>query len=98
MLMSQGMVAAAACRKGRGMNLRIRLMASGEGAALGELAVLAWEPVFASFRHILGPEIYQTWARKPLGFSQGMNGPLPLPVSCLGARMVLWTPAPCQSN
>jgi GNAT superfamily N-acetyltransferase len=58
MLMSQGMVAAAACRKGRGMNLRIRLMASGEVAVLGELAVLAWEPVFASFRHILGPEIY----------------------------------------
>jgi GNAT superfamily N-acetyltransferase len=33
-------------------------MASGEVAALGELAVLAWEPVFASFRRILGPQIY----------------------------------------
>jgi ribosomal protein S18 acetylase RimI-like enzyme len=33
-------------------------MASEEVAAVAELAVLAWEPVFASFRHILGPEIY----------------------------------------
>jgi ribosomal protein S18 acetylase RimI-like enzyme len=33
-------------------------MGSEEVVALGELAVLAWEPVFASFRRLLGPEIY----------------------------------------
>jgi ribosomal protein S18 acetylase RimI-like enzyme len=41
-----------------GMNLRIRPVSSGDVEALMELSVLAWEPVFASFRHILGPEIY----------------------------------------
>jgi GNAT superfamily N-acetyltransferase len=40
------------------MNLSIRPLASDEIVALGELSVLAWEPVFASFRHILGPDIY----------------------------------------
>jgi ribosomal protein S18 acetylase RimI-like enzyme len=40
------------------MNLSIRPLASDEIVALGELSVLAWEPVFASFRHILGPHIY----------------------------------------
>jgi len=40
------------------MELLIRSVASEDVAALMELAVLAWEPVFASFRHILGPEIY----------------------------------------
>lgn len=40
------------------MNLSIRPLASDEIVALEELSVLAWEPVFASFRHILGPHIY----------------------------------------
>ncbi|HEX8727575.1 MAG TPA: GNAT family N-acetyltransferase [Ktedonobacterales bacterium] len=40
------------------MTLNIRPLASADIAALGELSVLAWEPVFASFRHILGPAIY----------------------------------------
>ncbi|MGH2501123.1 MAG: GNAT family N-acetyltransferase [Ktedonobacterales bacterium] len=40
------------------MTLNIRPLASEDIAALGELSVLAWEPVFASFRHILGPAIY----------------------------------------
>jgi ribosomal protein S18 acetylase RimI-like enzyme len=40
------------------MNLSIRPLASDEIVALEELSVLAWEPVFASFRHILGPDIY----------------------------------------
>jgi hypothetical protein len=33
--------------------------------------------------------VYRTWARKPLVFSQGMNGPLPLPVSPPCARRAL---------
>lgn len=40
------------------MHLSIRPLANDEIVALGELSVLAWEPVFASFRHILGPAIY----------------------------------------
>ena len=40
------------------MSLTIRPLASGDVEALTELAVLAWEPVFASFRHILGPAIF----------------------------------------
>lgn len=40
------------------MTRNIRPLASADIAALGELSVLAWEPVFASFRHILGPAIY----------------------------------------
>jgi len=40
------------------MDLKIRPLASGDVEALMELAVLAWEPVFASFRHILGPAIF----------------------------------------
>ncbi len=40
------------------MNLTIRPLASGDVETLEELAVLAWEPVFASFRDILGPAIY----------------------------------------
>jgi ribosomal protein S18 acetylase RimI-like enzyme len=55
-------------QKGRGMNLTIRPIASGEVAGLGELSVLAWEPVFASFRQIMGPEIfplvYPDWQRQ----------------------------------
>jgi len=40
------------------MNLTIRPLDSGEVETLAEVAVLAWEPVFASFRHLLGPAIY----------------------------------------
>lgn len=50
------------------MALNIRPLASEDIAALGELSVLAWEPVFASFRHILGPAIfplvYPDWQRQ----------------------------------
>lgn len=40
------------------MDLKIRPLASGDIEALKELAVLAWEPVFASFRQILGPVMF----------------------------------------
>ena len=40
------------------MNLTIRPLSGRDVEALEELAVLAWEPVFASFQHILGTEIY----------------------------------------
>lgn len=33
-------------------------------------------------------DTYRTWARKPLGFSQGMNGPLGSPVSLACAGMI----------
>ena len=45
-------------RKGSRMSLNIRPLASDDIATLGELSVLAWEPVFASFRHIMGPAIF----------------------------------------
>ena len=40
------------------MHLVIRPAASEDVEALMDLAVRAWEPVFASFRDVLGPEIY----------------------------------------
>ncbi len=40
------------------MNLTIRPVASGDVADVTDVAELAWEPVFASFRHVLGAEIY----------------------------------------
>jgi GNAT superfamily N-acetyltransferase len=50
------------------MDLTIRPLASDEVAALGELSVQAWEPVFASFRQVMGPEIfplvYPDWQRQ----------------------------------
>ena len=50
------------------MTLNIRPLASEDIAALAELSVLAWEPVFASFRHILGlaiyPLVYPHWQQQ----------------------------------
>src|SRR5262245_10141930 len=50
------------------MKLVIRPVACGDVEAVMELAVLAWEPVFASFRHILGQEIvpilYPDWRQR----------------------------------
>jgi len=40
------------------MHLRIRLLSGREVADLQDLAVLAWEPVFASFLQVLGAAIY----------------------------------------
>lgn len=49
----------------RTVNLNIRPLASDEVGALQVLAVLAWEPVFVSFRKILGewifPSLYPDW-------------------------------------
>ena len=42
----------------RTVNLNIRPLASDEVGALQDLAVLAWEPVFVSFRKILGERIF----------------------------------------
>jgi GNAT superfamily N-acetyltransferase len=39
------------------MELATRPVRENDLEALEELAVLAWEPVFASVRHVLGPEI-----------------------------------------
>jgi GNAT superfamily N-acetyltransferase len=40
------------------MDLDIRLVAERDIEALVHLSLLAWDPVFSSFRQILGPEIY----------------------------------------
>ena len=40
------------------MDLRLRPADSSDVEDLVELSLLAWEPVFPSFEHILGPEIY----------------------------------------
>lgn len=40
------------------MELNIRPVRDGDIDALVQLSLLAWDPVFASFRQILGPEIY----------------------------------------
>ncbi len=40
------------------MNLVIRPVSSDDIETLAQLAVAAWEPVFASFRNVLGAEIY----------------------------------------
>jgi len=40
------------------MELEIRAVRSSDIAALVDLALLAWRPVYASFRDILGPDIY----------------------------------------
>jgi ribosomal protein S18 acetylase RimI-like enzyme len=40
------------------VNLRIRPVRDDDIDALAELSLLAWTPVFASFKQILGPDIY----------------------------------------
>ncbi|MGD8397327.1 MAG: GNAT family N-acetyltransferase [Anaerolineae bacterium] len=40
------------------MKLEIRPVRDGDVEDLVELSLLAWEPVFASFRRVLGPDIY----------------------------------------
>lgn len=40
------------------MTVKIRPLVERDVDALAELAVLAWEPVFESFRQVLGPRIY----------------------------------------
>jgi len=39
-------------------NVQLRLLAAQDIAAVVELSLLAWEPVFHSFRQLLGPAIY----------------------------------------
>jgi GNAT superfamily N-acetyltransferase len=50
------------------MDLSIRPIRENDLAALEELAVLAWEPVFASVRTVLGPQIdailHPDWRRR----------------------------------
>ncbi len=50
------------------MEISIRPIRENDLAALEELAVLAWEPVFASVRAVLGPEIdailHPDWRRR----------------------------------
>lgn len=41
------------------MDLRIRPMREDDIEDLVQLGLLAWEPVFASFRRVLGPDLYQ---------------------------------------
>ena len=40
------------------MSLQIRPVRDGDVEALVDLSLLAWAPVFPSFRQILGPDIY----------------------------------------
>jgi hypothetical protein len=40
------------------MNLLIRPYTENDLEDIVQLSLLAWEPVFSSFKHILGPEIY----------------------------------------
>ena len=40
------------------MNLHIRPMRDDDAEDLVQLGLLAWEPVFASFRRLLGSDIY----------------------------------------
>ena len=40
------------------MTARIRSLRSDDVEAVVQLSLAAWEPVFRSFRHVLGPEIY----------------------------------------
>ena len=40
------------------MALEIRLFASEDNEAVVQLSLLAWEPVFASFRQMFGPAVY----------------------------------------
>ena len=40
------------------MSLHIRAFAEQDLDAIVELSLLAWEPVFASFKQVLGPQIY----------------------------------------
>jgi len=40
------------------MNVSIRRLADADIEVLVQLSLLAWEPIFSSFRHILGAEIY----------------------------------------
>lgn len=40
------------------MSLRIRPMRDDDLEAIVQLSLLAWAPVFASFKQVLGPEIY----------------------------------------
>jgi ribosomal protein S18 acetylase RimI-like enzyme len=44
------------------MDMEIRSVNDGDVEDVVELSLLAWEPVFRSFRHVLGPGIYsQIW-------------------------------------
>ena len=67
------------------MNLQIRSLYKSDTKDLVQLSLLAWAPVFDSFEHVLGPEIYATvypdWRRQQKEAVEGV---------CRAERFIVW--------